>query len=209
MNTLGKQRMLGLGLLFLSLAIGPDDFPPGSFTINFHGLIKGTEVNGLDVGGALFGYSLGDLKVVIDSGPGQTHYVSPPNVVSIGDPSGTIKVSIHNYTNPGVYRFGFGYDLDTTGSVAAATTITLYNGNTFVGSLSYDSSPDDFYTGGFAGIASSLPFDTAYVTFNTDAAPAWAFDNVMYYSPEPGTLLLMGSGVAGIAGLLRRRFSGN
>ncbi len=159
---------------------------------------------GWSCNGVTFNYSLGDGQVIIDGGPGETNHVSPPNVVSVGDPSGMMKLSL-----PGpATRFGYGFAILNNGFIANATTITLYNGNTFIGSLSYDGDSDPDFTGGFAGIQSSDPFDTAYISFDPNAAPAWAFDNVMIYNdvPEPGSLLLMGSGVVGIAGLVRRRF---
>jgi len=186
------------------MAIGPNDFPPGTTVITFDGINDGTEVNGLTVGGVLFSYSLGNGQVITDGGPGQTNNINPPNVVSIGDPTGTMMLSLPGLTT----AFGYGYALDTSGPVMGATTIALYAGNTFVGSLSYDGDNDPNFTGGFAGIESDIPFDTAYLTFNTNAASAWAFDNVMYAPavPEPGTLLTFASGVLGVAGLLRKRF---
>ena len=101
--------------------------------------------------------------------------------------------------------FGYGYALDTFGPVANATTILLYDGFNFVGSLSFDGDSDPSFTGGFAGIQSGVPFTRVFMSFNWDAAPAWAFDNVMIYStPEPGTLVLLGGGLLGAVGVLRR-----
>jgi len=215
MKTLSKLLILGFALTLMVMypgtsasatviAIGPNDFLPGTTVITFDGINDGTEVNGLTVGGVLFSYSIGNGQVITDGGPGQTNNINPPNVVSIGDPTGTMKLSLPGLT----MQFGYGYALDTGGPVAGATTIALYAGNAFVGSLSYDGDNDPTFTGGFAGIQSDIAFDTAYLTFNTNAAPAWAFDNVMYAPavPEPGTLLMFASGFLGVAGLLRKRF---
>ena len=214
MRHLSKLAILGFALTLVLLApgtsatasviaIGPNDFPPGTTVITFDGLNDGTEVNGLTVDGVLFTYSLGNGQVVIDGGPGVTNNVNPPNVVSVGDPTGTMGLFLPGLTTV----FGYGYAILDTGPVMGATTITLYAGNTFVGSLSYDGDSDPDFTGGFAGIESTIPFDTVYLTFNTNVAPAWAFDNVMFANiPEPSSLLMLGSGVAYIAGLLRRRY---
>jgi len=172
----------------------------GSTLTTFTGLADGTEVNGLIVDGIQFSYSLGNGQVVIDGGPGVTNNIAPPNIVSIGNPAGVLTLLL-----PGlVDRFGYGYAILNTVPVANATTISLFNGVTPVGSLSYNGVIDPNFTGGFAGIQSTDVFNRVQLTFNSVAAPAFALDNIRTLStgaaavPEPTTLVLLGTGVLGM-----------
>jgi len=192
-------RMSESEALATVMAVGPGSFPPGSLLIDFSGLANGTEVNGLSVDGVLFRYTIGGVPtngaVVIDGGPGTTNNISPPNIVSVGNNTGTLDMTLPGPTT----LFGYGYAILAFGTVADATTISLFSGNTPVGSLSYVGSPDPGFTGGFAGIRSTIPFDVVDVTFNSTAAPAFALDNIRIANlaavPEPGTLLLMTSAI--------------
>jgi hypothetical protein len=141
-------------------------------------------------------------QVIIDGGPGTTNNVSPPNVVSIGISTGTLLLTLPTTAN----ALGYGFaDLATT-TLSDATTITLFNGNTTVGSLVYSGSPDPLFTGGFAGIESTVLFNRVGLNFSA-SAPAFAVDNIVYTTPsavpEPGTLLLVTTGIGGM--LARRR----
>jgi hypothetical protein len=176
------------------IGIGPGSFPSGSLLIDFTGLATGTEVNGLTVNGVQFRYSLGNGAVIIDGGPGTTNNIAPPNIVSVGNDTGTLTMTLPALST----LFGYGYAILTMATVPNATTISLFSGITPVGSLSYLGLPDPGFTGGFAGIQSTIPFDEVAVTFNSAAAPAFALDNVRIATtaiPEPTTLLLMASGI--------------
>jgi len=92
--------------------------------------------------------------------------------------------------------FGYGYAILNTVPVANATTISLFNGVTPVGSLSYNGVPDSIFTGGFAGIFSTLPFNRAELTFNSALAPAFALDNIRVANvPEPSAMFLIATGM--------------
>jgi hypothetical protein len=72
--------------------------------------------------------------------------------------------------------------------------------------LSYGGAPDPSFSGGFAGIQSTLLFDHVQLTFNSVGVPAFALDNIRTLTsttavPEPGTMLLVATGL----GVLYRR----
>jgi hypothetical protein len=213
-----KLSVLATGLLLLASAspraeasvapIPSATFGPGSTLTTFTGLTDGTEVNGLNVGGIVFNYSLGNGQVIIDGGPGDTNNISQPNIVSVGNQAGILTLTFPT----SISLFGYGYAVLTEAPVVNATTITLFDGATNVGSLSYFGVPDPVFTGGFAGIESSIPFNRAEVTFNSIAAPAFALDNIRTSGStgsavpahDPSTIVLMGS-VIGLLGFCRRK----
>jgi len=182
-------------------AVGPGAFPGSSLLVDLTGLVDGTEVNGLSVSGVTFSYSLGNGNVVIGGGPGITGNVAPPNIVSTGDPSGVLSVLLPGPSS----LFGYGYALLNNGTVVGATTITLFNGATNVGSLSYLGVPDPVFAGGFAGISSTLAFNRVQMTFNSVAAP-FAADNFRVTAiPEPATWGMFAVGIAALVLRQQRR----
>src|SRR5215813_1897124 len=116
-----------------TMSVGIGAFGVGSTLTTFTGLANGTEVNGLIVNGIQFNYSLGNGLVIIDGGPGPTNNISPPNIVSIGNDTGTLRLTLPSFVD----TFGDGYAILNISAVANATTISLFNGATNVGSLSY------------------------------------------------------------------------
>ena len=178
-----------------TISVGIGAFGPGSSLTTFTGLADGTEVNGLTVNGILFNYSLGNGQVQIDGGPGTTNNIDPPNIVSVGNNTGVLSMTLPSF----VGTFGYGYAVLSTGAVTAATTIALFSGATPVGALAYNGVPDPTFAGGFAGIESTIPFNIVRVTFNSAAAPAFALDNIRTAAtttvPEPSTMLLIGAGI--------------
>jgi len=193
-----------------TIAIGVGVFGPGSTLTTFTGLSNGTEVDGLVVDGIMFDYSLGVGHVIIAAGPFAagpriTNNVAPPTVVSIGNSSGMLTLFFPSLID----TFGYGYAVQAGGALANATTISLFNDAIAVGSMSYNGVPDPIFTGGFAGIQSTLPFNRANLTF-TNSAPAFAVDNIRTQAAaarvpdSSGTLALFGFAATGIA-VVRRR----
>ena len=189
------------------LGIGVGGFGAGTTLINFTGLANGTEVNGLIVNGVQFNYIVGGSPlngaVTIDGGPGMTNNIDPPNIVSVGTNTGILRLMLPNRAS----IFGYGYAILNVTTVSSATSISLFDGTTPVGTLSYTGAPDPSFAGGFAGIQSTLAFNRVDITFNSVAAPAFALDNVRFDNavPEPSSMLLLS---AGLAILLWRRGRG-
>ena len=182
-------------------------FGVGTSLSRFDGLASGTEVNGLTVDGITYQYSLGSGLVSVGGGPGLTNNVSDPSVVSFGDPAGVLTLTLPSPVD----MFGSGYALLAMIPIVNATGISLFNGAVPVGSMSFNGAPDPVFTGGFAGIQSTLPFDRIQLTFNAATAPAFAIDNVrtgladVTSVPEPATLLLLGTGLLVAARFRTRR----
>jgi len=203
MKTLAISLLLGVMLCVANAAatvmpISEGAFPGSALLIDFAGLLDGTEVNGLVVDGVGFSYSLGDGQVDIDGGPGFTNNISPPNIVSVGDNTGSVTIALPAPAN----MFGYGFAILSLFDVADATTMSVFNGPTFLGSLSFAGAPDPIFTGGFAGLASTIAFDHVVVTFNSVVASAFALDNILVASavvppplPEPPTILLIFAGL--------------
>jgi hypothetical protein len=116
-----------------------------------------------------------------------------------------LQLTLPTFTN----ALGYGFADLSTATLPTATTITLFNGSTNVGSLAYAGSPDPTFTGGFAGIDSTVLFNIVDITFDSVHAPAFAADNIVYASasaiPEPQAFVLVATGTVGLLALLARR----
>src|SRR5215831_14305382 len=113
-------------VLASTISVGIGAFGSGSTLTTFTGLPSGLEVNGLTVGGINFSYSLGNGQVIIDGGPGTTNNITPPNIVSVGNNTGTLTLTLPSLVD----TFGYGYAILSGVAVVNATTIALFNGVT-------------------------------------------------------------------------------
>ncbi|HTG73499.1 MAG TPA: hypothetical protein VMB70_07010, partial [Terriglobia bacterium] len=148
---------------------------------------------------------LGNGRVSIGVGPNTTNNINQPAIVSN---AGANNSGVLTMTFPvSVDTFGYGYALLGTGTILNGTIISLFNGATPIGSLSYTATPDPSLPGGFAGIQSTLAFDRVEVTFNSVSATSFALDNVRRGPavpvPEPTPLMLIAIGVLGMIRLFR------
>ena len=58
--------------------------------------------------------------VIIDGGPGVTDNINPPNVVSVGNPSGVLTLTLPSLVD----RFGFGFAVSNANPVPNATAVS-------------------------------------------------------------------------------------
>lgn len=175
----------------------------GATPTTFSGTTLGTEVNGVTVDGILFTYSAGSGQVfVTGGGPGNTASVTEPFILSTGLNTGILTLQFPTLWT----AFGYNFAILSLAIDPSATTITLFNGATNLGSMSFGGAPDPVFTGGFAGIQSVTAFDRAEVTFGGDA---FVMDNVVGLEaetvPEPATMTLLATGLAGMVAARRKR----
>lgn len=127
--------------------------------------------------------------------------------MSVGDNTGVLTLLLPSFID----TFGYGYAILSTVAVANATTVSVFDGATLLGSQSFNGFPDPAFAGGFAGIQSTDLFNRVEITFNSAAAPAFALDEIRMLStdaadvPEPATLVLLGTGVLGVFRARARR----
>ena len=190
------------------IAVGPAAFPTSASLIDFQTVPTGTEVNGLAINGVTFSYTVGGVPlngaIVIGDSPGITNSIFPPNIVSTGNATGVLGIQL----SAPVFLLGYGYAVFSTGTLPAATTISVFSGATPLGSLPYTGMSDPFYTGGFAGVQSTIAFDRVQVTFNVGETQGFALDNLQFASvPEPSTvwLLTLGLVLLGLSMLIAPR----
>lgn len=131
------------------------------------------------------------------AGPGSTLNLTSPSLQS----GGGYAPLTYALTVTMPYRltsFGFGFAILNTEPTANAVTITVFDGLTNLGALTYPGAPDPIYDGGFAGIGSTIPFTSARIIFGPSAA-AFAIDNLAAV-PEPGSvaLYLFGGAMVGL-----------
>jgi len=174
---------------------------PGTI-VNFGEVSIGTPIIGQTIKGFAFAENFPGATVSA-AGPGSTLNLTSPSLQSGGGYSpATYALTV---TMP--YRltsFGFGFAILNFVPTVDAVTITVFDGLTNLGALTYPGSPDPAFDGGFAGIESTIPFTSARITFGPSAA-AFAIDNLAAV-PEPGSLALLFLGSAAVG--LRRKRSG-
>jgi hypothetical protein len=184
---------------FLSTTVGPG----GSATVD--NSLNSSTNNGF----VLPGNIAAGLDIAALTNVGGDLALAGPNVFGIGNANYMV---VGNYTNsglqftfaPGVTAFSLGV-LSEFSSVDAL--LSVYSpSSALLGSIVLSSLPTSG-SGAFIGVTSGGPIGSVVLAAPADGASFVAVDQVQFGSavPEPGSLLLLGSGLLGAAGMLRKR----
>ena len=177
-------------------------------TIRFTELPNNTPINGVSLSGVTFGFAVNGAPSADASvrpiGPRNQTFVQCPCIN--GDAAGVLTLDFAAPTSV----LSFGIARVTNVNLSPGATVRLFDpASALIGTYAVNlirtpafNSPEGLFSYTGAGVS------RAVVTFdNPPAALLFAVDNVTFATPvpEPTTLVLLGTGLAGIAEIRRRR----
>jgi len=207
-----KLKTAGLALLTLALVAipgwasydnGPINGTTDAWTINFGYVVSDTFPG---FGGSVTGFSFGVWEF-----PGDTMSSVDWSITS-GENGGTVYGSGtaggRNLTDRFISTNQYGYDIDTI--TVTGLNVATTNGATYWLNLQNASVPsgDPVYWDENSGQGCSsygCPSQASESAIGTIASEAFTINTGCCGTPEPGSVLLFGTGVLGFAGLLRRK----
>ncbi|HVO78673.1 MAG TPA: PEP-CTERM sorting domain-containing protein [Candidatus Bathyarchaeia archaeon] len=204
-----KKLLLSCAVLLLAVVQASATATTLSFFDANGGLLYTTNLTFLTGGGTNTGMTLGFTS----SGPNISSFTMTDNYIALTE----LVVNGTPVAIPAVDYFGGGPQVFGPGITWSSTNLSYQGGSVFGLTGGYGFAGNGFWDGALGpmiGLNDSFDYygvtDTMTFTFDEPVTSVSAFFNYVPSSnptPEPGTMLMLGSGVIGLAGVLRRKIN--
>ena len=195
-----------IAVVFLALALSATAAFGASVVVNFDNLNNGDVITN-QYAGVTFSSTTGNVNYVT----AQSQYQStPPNFLCSGPASGGIDCAQETFLNFSSPVNGLNFDGMGVNDIGVEAQIDVWTNGVFNSTVqvignAQGLAPDHIDLSGFSNI-------TEIRIYNIVDGGGIGWDTFQYTqgqgtTPEPGTLIMFGSGIIGLAGMLRRKIN--
>ena len=195
-----------IAVVFLALALSTTAAFGASVVVNFDNLNNGDVITN-QYAGVTFSSTTGNVNYVT----AQSQYQStPPNFLCSGPASGGIDCAQETFLNFSSPVNGLNFDGMGVNDIGVEAQIDVWTNGVFNSTVqvignAQGLAPDHIDLSGFSNV-------TEIRIYNIVDGGGIGWDTFQYTqgqgtTPEPGTLIMFGSGIIGLAGMLRRKIN--